>query len=440
MLDSMFSRVTSRLFPILVAIAGLAACSKGEPGSEPGGKAPATAPATAGEPALATDFGVDAEKKILRIGLLNDESGPAAALGKPYAAGKRLLAAQINAGDSRLLPEGWRVELIERDHQYNPQKSVQAYQDIRAEVLFMGHSFGTPNTLPLHGMLVRDQIIAFPASLSSEVARHPNTPPIGPSYLFEAMRAMDFAVEQAGGAAKVRAAIVYQKDDYGKDGLDGWRAAAKHHGVEIVSEQTVAPGQKDFTAIVTALEDAGATHVLLTVLAGATGAILGSAKVQQYAPVWIGNTPAWIDRFYDPSVIPPAVFEGFHVVTGLSYWNEDLPGMQGFLAAYEAHGKDLHPPDFFLLNSYVQGRIGIEAFSRALAKGDVTREAFMAALRSIASYDGGGLIQPLDFTKQPYETSRKTRVLAPDLANRSFTVVAPYAEPQAPVPAEAATE
>lgn len=432
MLHSMFSRDTRRrLLPALIAIAGLAGCSKSEPGSEPGGASGAPVPPTEEQSALATDFGVDAERKILRIGLLNDESGPAASLGKPYAAGKRLLAAQINAGGSGILPEGWQLELIERDHQYNPQKSVQAYQEIRNDILFVGISFGTPNTLPLHGMLVRDDMIAFPASLSSEVAKHPNTPPIGPSYLVEAMRAMDFAVEQAGGAGAVRAAIVYQKDDYGKDGLDGWRVAAEHHGVEIVSEQTVAPGQKDFTALVTALKNAGATHVLLTVLASATGPILGAAQVQEYAPTWLGNTPSWIDRFYDPAVIPPAVFERYHLVTGLSYWGEDLLGMKSFLSAYETHGKELHPPDMFLLGSYVQGRISIEAFRRALESGDVTREAYGEALRSISNYDGGGLIQPLDLTKQPYETSRKTRVLAPDMTSRSWTVVAPYAEPQA---------
>ena len=68
--------------------------------------------------------GVDLERKLLRIGALNDESGPVAAIGRPYALGKRLLAAEINAGDSGLLPDGWTVELVERDHGYN-QRSHQ---------------------------------------------------------------------------------------------------------------------------------------------------------------------------------------------------------------------------------------------------------------------------------------------------------------------------
>jgi ABC-type branched-subunit amino acid transport system substrate-binding protein len=426
----MLSRFVSRVASLaaLAMAAGALGCSKSEPGDAPGAAA-TNQPAPA--PGIASDQGVDLEKKILRIGLLDDESGPGATIGKPYAAGKRLLAAQINAGGTGFLPEGWKIELIARDHQYNPQKAVQAYQAIKNDVLFIGHSFGTPNTLPLRDMLTRDQMIAFPASLSSEMARHAHTPPIGPSYYVEAMRAMDFAVARAGDPGAVKAGIVYQKDDYGKDGIDGWKAAAAKHGVTIVAEQTVAPGQKDFTAVVTALEDAGATHVLLTVLASATGPLLGTAKQLGYAPMWLGNTPSWIDRFFEPEVIPSQVFEGYHMVTGLSYWGEDRPGMKELMAAYEAHGKDLPPADLYLVISYVQGRAGVEAFRRALERKDVTRKGFMDALRALTAFDAGGLIQPLDLSKQPYQTSTSTRVLTPDMAKRTWTLAAPYASPSA---------
>lgn len=438
----MSSRIDSRaaaqrLLAALAMTAAAAGCSKGESQDAPGATSSIGpgASAQAGQ-GIATDRGVDLEKKVLRIGLLTDESGPSATLGKPYSAGKRLLAAQINAGGTGFLPEGWKIELVERDHQYNPQKAVQAYQDIKNDVLFIGHSFGTPNTLPLRDLLARDQMIAFAASLSSEMARHPHTPPIGPSYELEAMRAMDFAVERAGSAdaGVVRAGIVYQKDDLGKDGLAGWQAAAARHGVTIVSEQTVAPGQKDYTAVVTALKEAGATHVMLTVLASATGPLLGTAKQLGYAPVWLGNTPAWIDRFFEPEVIPSQVFEGFHLVTGFPFWGEDVPGMKDLLSAYEKHGQGLPPPDLYLLASYVQGRIGVEAFRRALERKDVTRKGFMAALHSLERFDLGGLIQPLDLTRQPYQTSTRVRVLAPDMAGRTWTEVAPYAVPAALAP------
>ena len=375
--------------------------------------------------------GVDMQNKVLSIGILNDESGPAAVIGKPYAVGKRILAAQVNAGGSGLLPEGWTVRLVERDHAYNPQQSVQHYNAIKNDVLFIGTSFGTPNTLPLRDMLERDEMVAFPASLSSEMAGHRWTPPLGPSYRVEAMRAMDWVVEQAGGAGDVKAAIVYQQDDYGADGLAGWQAAARHHGVTIVSEQAVAAGQQDMTAVVTALKEAGATHVLLTILPSATGPVLGTAAQLGYSPVWIGNTPAWIDRFFDPQVIPPAVFSKFYLASGLTFWGEEVPGMDRFMRAYEQHGRELNPPDFYILMSYVQGLAELEAFKRALESGEpVTGRNYLEkGVQRLESWNAGGLIQPIDLTQFPYVTSTRTRVLRPKLEERSWEEVAPYASP-----------
>jgi ABC-type branched-subunit amino acid transport system substrate-binding protein len=394
-----------------------------------GGAEDAAAPDAAPDaPTLQTDKGVDAAAKVIKIGTLNDESGPAAAVGKPFAIGKRLLAANINAGGSGLLPEGWTVELIERDHGYNPQKSVQSFNEIKDDVLFIGTSFGTPNTLPLRPHLEKENMVAFPASLSSDMAANKFTPPLGPSYVIEARRAMDWVVASAGGADKVKAGIVYQQDDYGKDGLKGWKQAAKQHGVEIVSEQTIAPGQKDMTAVVTGLKDAGATHVLLTILPSGTGPVVGTAAQLKYMPVWVGNTPAWIDGFFKPEVIPSAVFANYHQINGLPYWGEEVNGMDKFLAAWDTHGKDMGNADFYILMSYVQGLIQIEAANKAIANGDITRAGYFTAMTSIDGWDNGGMLQPVTLTGTPYVTGTRTRILKPDFEKKSWTVVAAYAE------------
>jgi ABC-type branched-subunit amino acid transport system substrate-binding protein len=414
-----------------VLLVALAACGKKvedkkqEPtptGSGPGGSA-GSGPA----PAAAAP-GVDAAKKVVRIGALNDESGPAKTIGVKFAAGKRLLAKAVAAGDVKL-PDDWKIELVEKDHGYNPQQSVQLYKDIKDNVLWLATSFGTPPTLPLLEDLKRDDVIAFPASLSSAMAANEHTPPLGPSYTVEAQRAMDWAVESAGGADKVKAAIVYQRDDYGEDGLAGWKKAAEHHKVKIVSEQTIKPTDQDFTAVVKALKDAGATHVLLTVLPSATPGILGTAAKMQFAPTWIGNTPAWVDVFF--AKLPAPLVANFYWVTGLAYWGEDIPGMKDFAAVWDKHGKEMGDPDFYILASYVHGLIQLEALKRAIEAKDITRAGFKKALRSIKDWNGGGISQPVDLTAQPYVTSTRTRILKPKLAEKTWEKVADYAEPAA---------
>ena len=327
------------------------------------------------------------------------------------------------------MPPGWSVELVERDHGYNPQRAVEAYNEIKDDVLFIGTIFGTPNTLPLRPMLERDQMMAFPASLSSELANHTYTPPIGPSYKVEAMRAMDWVVATAGDVASIQAGIIYQRDDYGQDGLDGWRASAAHHGVSIVSEQTVAPGQSDMTAVVQALKDADANYVMLTTLPSATGPILGTAAQLQYGPTWIGNTPAWVDRFFDPSVIPSQVFAQYYQMSGFPFWAEDVPNMEHFLAAWEEHGEGLGEPDFYILVSSIQGMVQLGAARAAIENGDITPEGYRTALQSLQHYSADGLFQPIDLTGEPYVTSIRTRVLRPDFEQRTWTVAADYAEP-----------
>jgi len=367
---------------------------------------------------------------VLKIGTLNDESGPAAAIGKPYALGKRVLAAQVNAGGSGILPDGWTVELIEKDHGYNPQASVQAFKELKGDVLFVGTSFGTPNTLPLVPMLEEEGMVAFPASLSSQMAADKHTPPAAASYVLEARRAMDWVVEQAGDVASIKAGIVYQQDDYGKDGIDGWRAAAEAHGVTIVSEQTIAPGQKDFTAVVSALKDAGATHVLLTTLPSATGPILGTAAQLKYMPVWVGNTPTWVDKFFEPTVIPSVVFTNFYWSTSLPIWGDEGGEMELFIAGWEAHAGDERYPDFYTMMSWVQGRIALQAFTDALETGDVTRAGYLTALQKIDGYTAGGMIQPINYTAVPYVAGTQVRILKPDFQGFTWTEVAPYAEPK----------
>ena len=383
-----------------------------------------------GGAALKTGKGIDLKTKTIKIGTLNDESGPAAVIGKPYALGKRILAKAINAGELKILPEGWKVQLVEKDHAYNPQKSVQAMKQMQDEVLFIATSFGTQTTLPLIPHLESNNLVAFPASLSSRLASNRHTPPAGPSYILEARRGLDWIISKTKDKSALKLGIVYQNDDYGKDGLKGWREAAKKHGVKIVSEQATAPGQKDMTAVISAHKKAGVTHSFLSVLPSGTGPILGTAAKMKFMPIWVANTPAWIDAFFISKVIPVkarVIFMNYYQVNGIPYWGENLPGMKEFEAAFKKYGGEARK-DMYILISYIQGLAELEIASLAIKNGDITRAGYLKALSSLKGWNAGGMLQPLDFTKFPYESGSRTRILKPDFKNGSWTIVSDYAE------------
>ncbi len=347
-------------------------------------------------------------------------------IGRPWGAGKRILARQINAGGSGILPEGWRFDLVEKNHEYQPAKATAGYDDVIGEVLFIATSLGTSTTLPLRDRLKRDGVVAFPASLSSEMASFEHTPPLGASYGAEARRAMDFVANSEGA----KPAIIYQDDDYGRDALAGWKAQAAHRKLSVVGERPVKPGQVDHAADVKALKDAGATHILLAVLPASTGSVLQAALTSEWTPIFLGCTPSWSDGYFREEALPPAAFSTYYWVTSVPYWGEEVPGMKGFVAAWDKWGKDLSPPDFYVLASYIQGLVQLEAFKRALAAKDVTRAGYFRAMRTISGFDAGGMIQPVDLTKFPYVTATRTRVLKPDFAKRSWTVAGGWAAPQ----------
>lgn len=371
--------------------------------------------------------GVDLENRVVRVGIINDLSGPAATIGREIQTGLETLYNQINAGGSGLLPEGWTVEWVTRDHGYNPQQSVQMYNEISEDVFYLGLSMGSSMTLPLQPMLTRDQMLAIPASLSSRTAQNEYTPVVTPTYRTEAMRAVDWAVEQSGTGVKL--GIVYQQDDYGEDALEGFELEADFHGAEIVSSQPISPGQADFTAIVSALRSAGAEYVMLTILPSATGPLLGTAAQLGYTPVWLGNSPAWLDAFFDPEVVPPGVFANYYDVSAIRAWGEDVPGMAPFLRAVEAYGGGAER-DRYILTGYVFGAVGIEAVRRAIEAGDISRAGLMEALHSIRGWDGNGLFIPIDLSTVPYDASRMVRVRRPVMDRGTWEVVADYATPQ----------
>ena len=120
------------------------------------------------------------------------------------------------------------------------------------------------------------------------------------------------------------------------------------------------------------------------------------------------------DKFFEPSVIPSAVFGNFYWATSLPIWGDEGDGMALFISGWEAHAGEARYPDFYTMVSWVQGRVALEAFSRALDKGDVTRAGYLSALQGLDGYDADGMIQPLSYTSLPYVAGTKVRILKPD--------------------------
>ncbi len=360
-------------------------------------------------PALLADHGVDVAAKRIRVGALNDESGPAKAIGQPLAVGKRVLVARVNGGGTGWLPDGWTVELIERDHGYSPEEARRALAEIEDEVLFVATSLGTEQTLALNDRLAAADLVAFPASLATALHGNALTPPLGASYEAEARRAVDFHVVEADGRA-TRIAVVHRPDAFGSDVVRGVTEATRSYGL---GEPLVLPsrGPEDAPAIAARLTGEDVTHVVLGTLPPLTLALLRDAVARGSAIVWVGTSPAWSDAF---ARLPEAteLLARYHQTSSLPWWGEELPGMDEFEAAFAAHGGGASP-DAYVLAAYATGIVQLEAAREAIEAGDVTRAGYRRALGRMHEVDAGGMLIGFDLSRLPGPVTDRVRILKP---------------------------
>ena len=73
--------------------------------------------------------------------------------------------------------------------------------------------------------------------------------------------------------------------------------------------------------------------------------------------------------------------------------------------------------------------IQLGAVASAIESGDLTRAGFAKALAGMKDWNAGGMIQPVDLSTFPYVTGTRTRVLKPVMDKKTWSEVAPYAEP-----------
>ena len=392
------------------------------------------------EPEAVAVPGVDMDNRILYVGALNDQSGPAAELGRPFSLGLGTLIHRMNRGDTDLLPEGWRVRLVEHDHAYDPERVEAGFEDTHDEVLFYVSVFGSSPVMQLQPKLREHGIVAFPTSAFSGAAEHPYTPTVGTSYEMEGMRAMDWAVDHRGADA-LRAGVIYRDDEYGRDAYRGWLKGATHYGIEVLAEHAISPADDDadMADAIASLAEQDVDVVFLATLPPETVTVVTIADSMDYRPgMWIGSAPFMTERFFDHRMIDPALFENTYLVTGFPVWGDQTPVVRQFRESLETYTEGRIRPNTYILASYVWAQPAFEAFRRALASGDVSREGYLKALQSIDDLDlNGAFPDPLDFTTMPYRTATRMRVLYMDMDAGALVTVDDYAAPRSLEPVAA---
>jgi branched-chain amino acid transport system substrate-binding protein len=213
--------------------------------------------------AAAGQYGPGASDTEIKIGNTMPYSGPASG----YGAIGRSLAAYFAMINDQGGINGRKINFISRDDSYSPPKTVEQVRKLVEEdqVLFLFQTLGTPPNLAIRGYLNENKVpqlfVGSGADQWNDPKRYPWTMGWQPSYGAEA-RIYGRYILQTLPDAKI--AVLYQNDDFGKDYLNGLRAAlGDKGGAMIVATQSYETTDPTVDSQIVALQASGA-NVLLT--------------------------------------------------------------------------------------------------------------------------------------------------------------------------------
>lgn len=339
----------------------------------------------AGPPAETNGF----DGETIELGYLTDQSGALSIVGGPLLAGAQAYWNYVNEELGGIAGQ-YPVELVTGDTRDDEAATVQEYQRIKDDVVMIAEVLSTPPTQALLEFLEEDGIIAVPGSLAGQWNLEPNLLPNGAAYEYEMINLADWYLNESGLASDADVfCSVYVNDKYGQDTFRAVVYAAEELGFELAAEQTVARGDTDFTAQVTALSDAGCTVVFAITVPREQNGLLATSNAQGFDPVWLAALPSYINLLAAGD--NAALYEKFHIALdtpGLE--DTSVPGMADFLERWAAYG-DGNPANTFHLSGYFQS-ISVQALlEKAVEMGDLSREGLMAAYADLGEVDTNGL-------------------------------------------------
>ena len=351
---------------------------------------------------ILTGLGVDAENKVIRVGLNADLSGTFAALTTVITEGQQIFWERYNDNGGY---QGWTVEPVVLDNAYDVPTHLANYDIFAGEgdqgVVMLTQSTGSPHTAAIAEDLVDDDLLAIPLSWYSgwtDPAIGANVLEVQANYCIEAMNGVTYMSETYGN----KIAIASFPGDYGQDGAIGANIAAEALGLEIVydGEAQVIPGA-DQTPVITGIAESGADFVWLTTGPTQTAELIGGAAAAGYAGQWAGNSPAWNPALLGTGLVDILDASYTHSTYTTLWGIGDSPGMQDLIATMQEYAPDNIADDVYII-SWIEGLIAQTIIEQAIDNGDVTRAGMVAASQQV-EVDLQGLAPNQAWSGEPNE-------------------------------------
>ncbi|KQY63483.1 MULTISPECIES: ABC transporter substrate-binding protein [unclassified Nocardioides] len=339
--------------------------------------------------------GVTDEKIVL--GVNADLSGPAASTGIDATKGFEVYFDWLNDNGG---VDGRKVEVISRDHGYDPTRALSNWQRfVKQDNIFGGMCFGTPSCVSVAPQIIANKRPHIMISQAKAFYEPQNDYVLinGIPYSWEAAITIDY-IEENYHPEKI--GVIYQDDDFGRDGLSGAEKAAEHYGIELVTEG-YERGSTDFTAQVASLRRKNVEWVLTSGVQVEPAAIM--SKIADLG--WDVKIGSLVAASVQPSTIALGDSEDFEGFIGPTSWaapTDDVPGVKQMLERAKKYAPD-HEVGTYFIYGYVNAIIYAEGLKKAAEADNLTPEGVVDAWYQIKDLDTQGLYSPISLSReQPF--------------------------------------
>jgi ABC-type branched-subunit amino acid transport system substrate-binding protein len=385
---------------VAAAVLFASASGCGGKGSESGSSA------SSGAGSIKTGPGIT--DKTITLGVLTDLSGVFAPLAQPLTQANQLYWKQQNAKGGVC---NRTVDLIVKDHGYDPQKAVVQYRDMAPKIAGLQQLLGSPITAALLPTLKSDRMISLLSAWPSSLLGNDFVIEIGAPYDIEMINALDYLKSKGMIKPGDKIGHVYYEGEYGENGLKGTKYYASKNGMSVV-EQKIQPTDEDMSGQVAAFKRAGVKVIAVTTGPKQLASIAGIAASQGLNVPIVGNNPT-----FDPAVMASpaakALTANAYIAGSISPFTLDQPKVKEAGDQYvKAQGeKDAKASVQF---GYVQAQVMNEILTKACSDKDLSREGLIKAAHQLSGVDTGGLVAgTLDYTKLGQPSTRSIYIARP---------------------------
>ena len=219
----------------------------------------------------------------IKIGVIGPFTGAAAIYGNACKFGAQVAAEEINAQG------GMQVELLNEDDEHDPEKSINAYNNVldNGAQMIAGTTTTTP-CIAVGAQANEDRVFMLTPSASSVdvINGRDNVYQVCFTDPAQGTASAQYIKEHELGT---KIAIIYNNADAYSTGIfQTFSDEAATQGLEIVSTTTFTDETTDFSVQVSDAKDAGADLVFLPIYYTPASMILQTAKTMDYAPVFFG--------------------------------------------------------------------------------------------------------------------------------------------------------